>query len=89
MNDNISFYKFMHRQMLVVIALLVGTSPGYILTGYLYTNMVVEVLWFVTLLIVSLYGAKLYVRFNQCDTMALQEKWLRKVRYFMFVYFSL
>ncbi|MDH4944017.1 GGDEF domain-containing phosphodiesterase [Sulfurimonas sp. C5] len=89
MNDNISFYKFMHRQILVVIALLVGTSPGYLITGYLYTNMVIELLWFFIILLVSIYGYQLYIRFKHCDTLELQEKWLTKVSYFMFVYFSL
>ncbi|MFT7859663.1 MAG: EAL domain-containing protein [Sulfurimonas sp.] len=89
MNENISFYKFMHKQVLVVIALLAGTAPGYIVTGYLYTNMVVEVLWFLTILAVSVYGYMLYVRYKHCVTMGQQKNWLSKVRWFMFVYFSL
>lgn len=89
MNDNISFYKFMHRQILVVIALLVGTSPEYLITGYIYTNMAFELVWFFTILSVSIYGYGLYIKYKKCETIEQQEKWLSKVRYFMFIYFSL
>ena len=89
MNDNISFYKFMHRQILVVIALLVGTSPGYLITGYIYTNMIVEIVWFVTILSVSIYGYGLYAKYKKCETIEQQDIWLNKVCIFMFVYFSL
>ncbi|WP_304543977.1 EAL domain-containing protein [Sulfurimonas microaerophilic] len=88
MNENISFYKFMHRQILVVIALLVGTSPGYLITGYIYTGMVVELWWFFSILIVSLYGYILYEQYKKCETIEQQEIWLGKVRRFMFLYFS-
>lgn len=88
MNENISFYKFMHRQILVVIALLVGTSPGYLITGYIYTDMKVELWWFFSILVISVYGYILYEKYKNCETIEQQEVWLGKVRRFMFLYFS-
>ncbi len=89
MNENISFYKFMHTQILVVIALLVGTSPGYLVTGYIYTDMVFEILWFLSILAVSMTGFQLYKAYYSSKTIQQQETWLVKVSVFMFLYFSL
>lgn len=89
MNNNISFYKFMHKQILVVLTLMVGTSPGYLLTGYVYTDMVLESYWFLTVLVTSLYGYYLYRMYGRCETIVQQNRWPSRVRYFMFIYFSL
>lgn len=89
MNDNISFYQFMHRQIVVVIALMVGTSPGYLITGYIYTDMVFETVWFLSIVLGSFYGIYLYKKYKRCETIEQQDKWLGKVRYFIFIYFSL
>ena len=89
MNENISFYKFMHRQILVVIALMVGTSPGYIVTGIVYSSMLVEMVWFLAVLAVSVYGYVLYRRYFEIQTISEQDRWLTRVRFFMFVYFTM
>ncbi len=89
MNENINFYKFMHRQILVVIALFVGTGPGYLVMGFLYTSMLVETLWFTLLIIVSMCGLRLYATFDNEMTIEQKDIWLNKVRLFMFSYFSL
>lgn len=89
MNENINFYKFMHKQILVVIALFVATGPGYLLMGYLYSSMLVESLWFAFLLIVSFCGLSLYRSFDNEMTIEAKDVWLNKVRLFMFSYFSI
>ena len=39
MNENISFYRFMHKQILVVIALCIETGPDYIINdNHLYIS---------------------------------------------------
>ncbi|CAI6149983.1 MAG: hypothetical protein SPLUMA2_SPLUMAMAG2_00073 [uncultured Sulfurimonas sp.] len=39
MNENISFYRFMHKQILVVIALFIETGPDYIINDkHLYIS---------------------------------------------------
>lgn len=89
MNENINFYKFMHKQILVVIALFVGTGPGYLLMGYFYSSLLAESLWFMLLLIVSMCGFRLYNLFNSDMTIDEKDSWLNKVRLFMFSYFSI
>lgn len=89
MDSNISFYKFMHKQILVVIALMVGTSPGYLITGFIYTDMFIESIWFVSILTISIYGYYLYKIYGKCETIEQQMMWLKRVRCFMFLYFSL
>jgi len=89
MNENINFYKFMHKQILVVIALFVGTGPGYLLMGYLYSSLLAEGIWFVLLLVVSVCGLKLYSIFDKAMTIEAKDIWLNKVRLFMFSYFSM
>ena len=89
MNENISFYKFMHKQILIVIILIVGTAPGYIVMGLLYGSLAVESVWFAYVLLVSLYGYKLYRDYDHTMTIEAKDIWMTKVRYFMFAYFSL
>ncbi|ADN09128.1 putative bifunctional diguanylate cyclase/phosphodiesterase [Sulfurimonas autotrophica] len=89
MNDNIHFYNFMHKQILVVIALFLGTGPGYILMGFLYSSIFIETLWFLIVVLVSVWGYKLYKRYSFDMTIKEKNRWLLHVRYFMFVYFSL
>ena len=89
MNENMSFYQFMHKQIFVVIMLFLGTGPGYILMGYLYTSMVDELIWFFGLFLISLWGAYLYKRYSRDMTIEQKDSWLQNVRYFMFTYFSL
>lgn len=86
-NENLSFYKFMHKQILIIIALNVATAPGYLLMGFLYTSMLYESLWMVLMvLILPVYGYSLYKQFSVDMTISQKDIWLTKVRYFMFIY---
>lgn len=86
-NENLTFYKFMHRQILIIIALNVFTAPGYLLMGYFYTSMVYEAIWLVLMiLILPVCGYSLYKQFSINMTIAQKEIWLTKIRYFMFTY---
>ena len=79
----------MHRQIVVVIILVLGTAPGYILMGYLYSSMVIEIVWFMLVALVSLSGYMLYKRYHADMTIPEKDRWLDGVRIFMFIYFSL
>ncbi|MHB8098311.1 MAG: putative bifunctional diguanylate cyclase/phosphodiesterase [Sulfuricurvum sp.] len=86
-SENLTFYKFMHRQILIIIALNVFTAPGYLLMGYFYTSMVYEAIWLVLMiLILPVYGYSLYKQFSINMTIVQKEIWLTKIRYFMFTY---
>ena len=56
MLDNMNFYHFMHKQILVVIMLFAGTGMGYIYIGWLYSSLLPELLWFSLVLVLSFWG---------------------------------
>lgn len=86
MNQTMSFYKFMHRQIMVIIWLNVATAPGYLLMGYLYTSMIYESIWLVGMYMIAIYGYFLYKTFDIKMSMSGKKNWLTKVRVFMFTY---
>lgn len=89
MLDNLNFYNFMHRQILVLIALFAGTGITYVVIGHLYSSYVPEISWYLLLLLVSLWGYRLYKAYsNNKYSIEEKEKWLNKLRYFLFIYFS-
>ena len=89
MLDNMNFYHFMHKQILVVIALFVSTGVGYIYMGWLYSSFLPELLWFSLVLALSFWGYKLHRVYLDNDlNMQQKEKWLQQLRYFLFSYFS-
>ena len=89
MLDNMNFYHFLHKQILVVIALFIGTGLGYIYIGWLYSSLLPELLWFSVVLALSLWGYKLHRVFLENDlNMQQKEKWLGQLKYFLFSYFS-
>lgn len=90
MLDNMNFYHFMHKQILVVIALFMGTGLGYIYIGWLYSSLLPELLWFSVVLALSFWGYKLHRVFLKNDfNMQQKEKWLGQLKYFLFSYFSI
>lgn len=90
MLDNMHFYDFMHKQILVVIALFAGTGMGYIYIGWLYSSFLLpELLWFSLVLALSFWGYRLHRTFLDNDLdMQQKEQWLVQLRYFLFSYFS-
>jgi diguanylate cyclase (GGDEF)-like protein len=84
------FYDFMHKQILVVIALFAGTGMGYIYIGWLYSSFLLpELLWFSLVLLLSFWGYRLHKTFLDNDlNMEQKEQWLGQLRYFLFSYFS-
>ena len=85
-NNNLSFYNFMHKQIIVIIALNIATAPGYVFMGYLYTSMVYEIIWMGLMLAIPAYGYYLYKQFQIDMTIAQKDIWLNKVRWFMGIY---
>lgn len=89
MLENMQFYKFMHRQVLVLLILFSTTSLSYVLFGFIYKTNNVEILWYLFVLLISYWGYTLYNQYSEVDlTIEEKEEWLRKLRYFIFVYFS-
>jgi diguanylate cyclase len=90
MDSNMNFYNFMHKQLLVLIALFAGTGISYIYIGFLYGSLLPEILWYLSIVTVSVWGFRLHKHYKDYD-LSLQEKskWLDELRYFLFSYFSL
>jgi diguanylate cyclase (GGDEF)-like protein len=85
-NNNLGFYKFMHKQIIIIIVLNVATAPGYVFMGYLYTSMVYEIAWMGFMLTMPFYGYYLYKQFDVNMTIIKKDLWLNKVRWFMGIY---
>lgn len=84
-----NFYNFMHKQILVLIVLFAGTAASYVFFGFVYTSVIVEVFWYISVLAVSYWGYSLYKQYSDNHfTIEEKEKWLNKLRYFIFFYFS-
>jgi len=84
-----NFYKFMHKQILILIALFAGTSTSYVFFGFIYDTNKVEILWYLLVLAISYWGYGLYKQYSDENfTIEEKEKWLTKLRYFLFCYFS-
>jgi len=64
-STQINFYKYMHKQLFVILLLMFITAPGYILVGYLYTDMIVELGWYLVDLGVLAYGYHLYKSYQK------------------------
>lgn len=89
MLNNMSFYNFMHKQILVLIALFASTATSYVFFGIVYSSYIIEPLWYLLVLAVSYWGYRLYRAYSDNSyTIEEKEKWLSKLRYFLFFYFS-
>lgn len=91
MLDNMNFYNFMHKQILVLVALFVGTGPGFIYISWFYgLPLLPEITWYLLLLIISFWGYRLHRIYLENDmTMEKKEKWVGQLNYFLFSYFSM
>ena len=89
MLNNMSFYKFMHRQIVVLIYLFASTGLTYVIIGHIYSSYTPEITWYIFMLLLSLWGYKLY-REYKVNNYSIEEKerWLNRLRYFLFIYFS-
>ncbi len=87
MYENINFYKFMHKQIFVIISLTLLTAGGYIFIGYLYGSVSFEIIWFLFDILLSLWGYRLYKMYSHINyTVDEKERWLTQVKYFFFFY---
>ncbi len=91
MLENMNLYNFMHKQILILIALFVTTGPGFIYISWVYGLMLTpELIWYFFLLLVSLWGYSLHRRYLKNNmTLQSKEKWLQQLNIFLFVYFSM
>ncbi|MBU1658714.1 EAL domain-containing protein [bacterium] len=83
-------YSFIHKQLLVLIALFVGTGPGFVYMGWFHSSYFLELSWYLLLLIVSLFGYKIHREYSHYHLSIHEKKlWIYKLNYFLYSYFSL
>jgi len=87
MLDGINFYKFLHKQLIIMIALTLGTAGGYIYIGYLYDSELYEKTWFLYVIALSIWGYLLHKQYLSVEmTPQEKDKWLKRSSIFFFLY---
>ncbi len=89
MNDH-SIYTFLHKQIPVLIVLSVFPGLGYVLLGSLHNIYLPALIWYGLVLLLSLWGFRLYRRFIP-DSMGWYQldRWYLELRFFYYTFFAL
>ena len=84
------YYTFFQQQILVMIALSLIPGVVYVLAGWIFGMMMPALIWYGLMILVSLYGWKLYkqFQFHKMDEQALKH-WYNGIRVFMYAIFAL
>ena len=84
------YYRFLQKQILVMIGLSLIPGIVYVLFGWIFNVFYPAVIWYILLIGISLFGWSVYKEFDntQMDESALRT-WYNKLSYFMYVIFSL
>ena len=90
MNSDMNFYKFLNNQIIVMLLLTVTTGSGYIYMGSIYDTLLPSAIWYMSMLLSSFWGYKLYREYRDSN-LSFKEKvnWRVKAKRFLFIYFSL
>lgn len=87
---NNPFYIFLHKQILILIALSVIPGLGYIVLGWLYGNVRPALIWYVLILISSVYGLKVYSEYELNTLDKSREAYsYRRMQFFYYSQFAL
>lgn len=87
---NKRFYTFLHKQIPVMIALSIFPGLGYLLLGWLNGIFMPAFVWYLLIVVESLWGASLYRGFD-FDTMSesRRESWYQRLSWFYYLFMSL
>lgn len=89
MRDN-NFYSYLHKQIPVLTLLSLLPGLGYIFLGWLYDSYQPALVWYSLIVLVSLFGTRIYSTFNlQQMTEAELKLWHKKTFIFFYVFFLL
>ncbi|MCD6258154.1 MAG: EAL domain-containing protein [Helicobacteraceae bacterium] len=90
MINDMKFYGFMHKQILILLILFIGTGPGYIYIGWLYSSFHIELLWYIALLCVCAWGYVLHKQYlRKKMSLAEKDRWLARLKIFLYIAFSM
>ncbi len=84
------FYDFLHRQIPVFIVLSLFPGLGYLFLGWLNDIFVPAFVWYLLVIVASLWGYRLY-RALDFDAMSesRRDRWYRQCTWFFYVFFLL
>ena len=83
------YYNFLQKQILVMIGLSLVPGLVYVIVGWVFNIFYPALIWYILMLITSLYGWVLYKEFSthKMDEFHLKQ-WYKKLTWFMYVIFS-
>lgn len=82
------YYNFLQRQILVMVGLSLIPGLVYVIFGWVFNVFYPALVWYAALMLISLYGWKLYKDFathNMDDTQL--KDWYTKLTWFMYLIF--
>ncbi|HSR74081.1 MAG TPA: EAL domain-containing protein [Sulfurovum sp.] len=84
------YYTFFQQQILVMIALSLIPGVVYVFAGWSFGIMMPALIWYIFMVLISLYGWKLYKEF-QSSKMGEEDlkNWYSGTRVFMYIIFAL
>ena len=82
-------YKFLQKQILLMIGLSLLPGLVYVFFGWVFDVIMPALVWYISLICISLYGLYLYREFEykQMDELELAN-WYTRLKFFMYVIFS-
>ena len=83
------YYIFLQKQILLMIGLSIIPGFAYVIFGWVFDVHLPAVLWYIFLIIASLYGWSLYKEFDRHKMNELELRdWYTRLQRFMYVIFS-
>ncbi len=87
---NKTFYSFLHKQILLLLALSLFPGLGYIFLGWLNNVVLPALIWYGLILLISVWGYRLHKAFlfesMSRDTL---EQWYKELTWFFYIIFML
>ncbi len=83
------YYTFLQKQILIMMGLSLIPGLVYVIVGWVFNIVLPAILWYIIMVLTSLYGWTLYKEFSthKMDEEHLR-KWYKKLTWFMYVIFS-
>ncbi len=83
------YYTFLQKQILLMIGLSLVPGLVYVFFGWVFNILLPALLWYIFLVLVSLYGLYLYRKFATTKMNENQlRQWYKHLSFFMYVIFS-
>jgi len=83
------YYNFLQKQIYILIGLSLLPGLVYVFFGWVFDILYPALFWYISLLIISMYGALLYHKFNTIKMNKSElKRWYMHLNIFMYIIFS-